>query len=297
MRFNQYTLIGQASVPFAPVRPALGGNWKLYLFYCDETNLNPNQSEFFVYGGIAIPADKARDLHDKMEEIRNNANFGKNDIFKFNPCPDCVDYPLFVNAKEATMRVASECGCILIVSIILHKIGKDTGKARRNEINRVVYHFHCLLNRLKTHGLVLIDRFSDKQIDEHLRNKFSVGITGLPYSTEMRLKNIIGFHYSAIGQSHFPSIIDIVLGSLRFAVNVHSKRQSEKINTAKLILKLIEPLFYRDPLNKKIDQISLNFSPNVIKVAEYQKKYEDLKGFFAECGIDALQTITNVRMY
>lgn len=269
----------------------------MYLFYCDETNLDPNHSEFFVYGGIAIPAEKAKDLHEKMEDIRTNAKFGKNDTFKFNPCPDCVEYQKFVEAKEATIKAASECGCKLIVSIILHKIGKDTDEARRNEINRVVYHFDCLLNRPKTHGLVLIDRFSDKQIDEHLRSKFSIGITGLPYSPEMRLKNIIGFHYSAIGQSHFPSIIDIVLGSLRFAVNVHSKNQQNKIDTAKLILELVEPLFYRDPLNNKIHQISLNFSPNIIRVQKYREKYESLKSFFAGSGIDAAQRITDVRIY
>ena len=269
----------------------------MYLFCCDETNLDPEHTDFFVYGGVAIPADKAKDLHDKIEEIRRSANFKKDDKFKFNPCPEGIEYQEFVKAKEATIKAASEFGCKLIVSIILHNIGKNTDEARRNEINRVVYHFDCFLNRPKTHGLVLIDRFSDKQIDEHLRNKFSFGVTGLPYSQEMRLKNIIGFHYSAIGQSHFPSIIDIVLGSLRFAVNAHSKSQIEKFDTARLILGLIEPLFYRDPINKKVHQISLNFSPNIIKVQKYKEKYEALKDFLAESGIDAHQPITDVRMY
>lgn len=269
----------------------------MYLFYCDETNLDPGHSDFFVYGGLAIPGNKAKDLHDKIEQIRCDADFKKDDEFKFNPCPKSVDYQNFVKAKEATIRAASECGCILIVSIILHKIGKDTEEARRNEINRVVYHFDCFLNRPKTHGLVLIDRFSDKQIDEHLRKKFSNAITGLPYSSQIRLNNIVGYHYSAIGQCHFPSIIDIILGSLRFAVNAHSKGGRNKIETAKLLLRLIEPLFYRNPFNNEVHQISLNFSPSIIKVTKYKEKYEALKEFFAQAGIDTLQPITDVRMY
>jgi hypothetical protein len=257
----------------------------MYLFYCDETNLDPEHADFFVYGGLAIPSDQAKTLHDKIETIRNNAKFKKDDKFKFNPCPDSVEYNSFVKAKEAAIKAAFECGCVLIISIILHKIIRDIEEARRNEINRVVYHFDCYLNHITTYGLVLIDRFSDSQIDEHLRQKFSVGITGLPYTQEMRLKNIVGFHYSAIGQSHYSSLIDIIIGSFRFAVNAHSKNKLNKIGTAKLLLNLIEPLFYRDSLNGRIHQISLNLSPNVIKVSKYREKYLALKEFFDDAGL------------
>jgi len=265
----------------------------MYFFYCDETNLDPEHSDFFVYGGIAIPVENARALHNKIEEIRHKANFKENDLFKFNPCPDGVKYQDFVKAKEGTMKAAVEHNCVFIVSIILHKIGHDIEEARRNEINRVVYHFDCYLNRPNTFGLVLIDRFNDKQIDEHLRTKFSIGVTGLPFTPKKRLENIIGFHYSAIGQSHFSSLIDILIGSLRFSVNTHSKGKSPKLGTAKYLLSLIEPLFYRDPYTKKIHQISLNFSPNTIKSAKYREQYESLKKFFEESGINTGQDISD----
>lgn len=269
----------------------------MYLFYCDETNLDPKKTDFFVYGGIAIPSDKAKELHNRIEDIRKNAKFKKTDLFKFNPCPEGVSRDAFNKSKEDTIKAAAEYGCVLIVSIILHKIGHDTEVARRNEINRVAYHFDCFLNRPRTHGLVLIDRFTDKQIDGHLKEKFSVGVTGLPYSRTKRLDNIIGFHYSAIGQSHFSSLIDIVIGSLRFSVNAHSKGQSEKISTAKMLLKLIEPLFHRDTCNNKVHQISLNFSPSIIKIDKYREQYESLKKFFEESGIIAGQEITDERQY
>jgi len=259
----------------------------MYLFYCDETNLNPEHADFFVYGGLAIPSDSAKILHEKIEKIRKKAKFKETDYLKFNPCPDGVIYDDFLKAKEASIHAAIECGCVLIVSIILHKIARNTEEARRNEINRVVYHFDCFLNRPCTHGIVLIDRFSDSQIDEHLRNKFSIGITGLPYTKVMRLNNIVGFHYSAIGQSHFSSLIDIVLGSFRYAVNICSKSKSEKYGSARLLLSLVKPLFHRDHFNGKIHQISLNFSPNVIKVKRYREQYETLRKFLEEAGIDA----------
>jgi len=270
---------------------------RMYIFYCDETNLDPEQSDFFVYGGIAISSDKAKELHSRIEDIRGEAKFKETDIFKFNPCPNGVLRKDFVKAKENIIRAAVECGRVLIVSIILHKIGHDIDETRRNEINRVTYHFDCYLNRPKTYGLVLIDRFSDKQIDEHLRNKFSIGITGLPFTPKKRLENIIGFHYSAIGQSHFSSLIDIIIGSLRFSVNAHSKGKVDKMGTAKLLLRLIEPLFYRDEYNKRVHQISLNFSPNVIRVAKYKEQYDSLKKFFEASGIDAVQDISDERQY
>ena len=269
----------------------------MYLFYCDETNLDPEHSDFFVYGGVAIPADNAKALHNRIEEIRREAKFKETDLFKFNPCPEGVIYNDFVKAKENTMKAAAEQECVFIVSIILHKIGHKTKEARRNGINLAVYHFDCYLNRPNTYGIVLIDRFDDKKINEHLRNKFSIGVTGLPFSPKKRLENIIGFHYSAIGQSHFSSLIDILIGSFRYAVNVHSQGKSSKIGTAKKLLEIIEPLFYRDPYTNKVHQISLTFSPNIIISAKFREQYESLKKFLEESGINTGQDITDERQY
>lgn len=269
----------------------------MYLFYCDETSLDPAQSEFFVYGGIAVPAKSAYALHKDIEQIRNEAGISDEWVLKFNPCPPNMEYKKFTAVKELIIRSASKHGCVLIVSIILHKIARNIQEARRNEINRVVFHFDCFLNHSESHGLVLIDRFSDRQIDAHLRRKFSVGIEGLPYSPIMKLERIVGYHYSAIGQSHFPSLIDIVLGSLRYAINTYDSQSGARTTTARTLLCLLEPLFYRDLYSGKVHNISLNFSPNTIRVGEYRKKYEDLKTFLEEAGIVAAQQITDIPMY
>lgn len=269
----------------------------MYLLYCDETNLDPNNHKFFVYGGLIIPCKNAKKLHDEIEEIRTNSSIPTNFILKFNPKPSNLSHKEFIQVKQNIIEAAVRNNCIFLTSIIMHQIAKSADIARRNEINRVLFHFNSLLNRIDSYGLCLIDRFSDAQIDAHLREKFSIGVRGLPYTGDMRLDRIIGFHYSAIGQSHFSSIIDIVLGSFRYSVNAHCAQDSSRLKSADTILRLIEPLFFRSDHSGKVIDLSLNFSPKIIKAERYRDEYQSLKDFLEEKGIDTSQEITDVRMY
>jgi hypothetical protein len=181
--------------------------------------------------------------------------------------------------------------------MILHDVATSAEEARRKSINTICYHFDCYLNRPNSHGLVLIDRFDDRQIDAHLREKFSVGLKGMPYSREMRLERIVGYHYSAIGQSHFASVVDIVLGSFRYAINAHTRRDQGRIESAGQLLRLLSPLFFRERGDGKISELSLMFSPKVIRSDKFRASYEALKAFLAGNGIEAEQQITNERQY
>jgi len=87
------------------------------------------------------------------------------------------------------------------------------------------------------------------------------GWTGLPHTAQMRLSNVVGFHYAAVGQSHFSSLIDVVLGSLRFAINAFSRGETAKIEAAKRILGGLEPMFYRNDDNVPVSELSFYFSP------------------------------------
>jgi hypothetical protein len=156
-----------------------------------------------------------------------------------------------------------------------------------------------LLNRLDQPGLVLIDRFNDagNRIEAHLSEKFAIGIRGLPYTREMPLAHIVGLHYSAVGQSHFSSLIDIVLGSLRFAINAHTRGESQNLDTARRLLGILGPLFYREPAGAPISELSFLFSPKVIRAQQYRERYQRLKDFLAEAGVDTAQPITAERPY
>lgn len=269
----------------------------MYLLYCDESNLEEKEDEFFVYGGLVINGKAAQSLSLELDAIRQDFKIPKDFILKFNPKPEHLSHKEFIQLKQTIIEIAIKHDCIFLTSLILHNIATSPDDARRNEINRICYHYDCYLHRPKSHGLVLIDRFEDKQIDGHLREKFSIGVTGLPYSRDYRLERIVGYHYSAIGQSHFGSIIDIVLGSFRFAVNAFTRADEKKLESAKRLLGILSPLFFREASSKNVSEISLCFSPKVIKSKKYRKLYSELSLFLSECGIQTEQTITDERTY
>jgi len=270
----------------------------MYLLYSDETNLDPNENIFFIYGGIIVESEKAKNLSDEINELRIAKNIPNDFLLKFNPGPESLNHEDFIELKQNIIQKAVEHECLVLVSIIHHEIATSPEEARRKEINRIAYHFNCILSRFRSHGLMLIDRFSDRQIDAHLRDKFSTGVRGLPYTDPLRLDRIIGYHYSAIGQSHFGSLVDIVICSLRFAVNAFSRNEENNLDTASRLLGLLGPLFYRSDVGRnQISELSLFFSPKIIRVQSYRERYAELKAFLASNGIEAEQVITDQRMY
>ncbi|MES1939206.1 hypothetical protein T5B8_03115 [Salinisphaera sp. T5B8] len=269
----------------------------MHLLYCDESNLEEREDDFFVYGGFVVNAEAAQALSEAVEHIRVEAGVDPEFVLKFNPSPPNLSHQQFNQLKQRIIEAAIEHGGLFFSSLILHNIASSPDEARRNAINTICYHFDCYLHRPDSHGLVLVDRFDDKQIDAHLREKFSIGITGLPYTKRMRLSRVIGFHYSAIGQSHFGSVIDIVLGSFRFAVNAFTRADEDRISSARTLLRMLAPLFYSERSDGYISELSLFFSPKVIKSNKFRNQYEELKAFFESNGIFPEQQITNMRMY
>jgi hypothetical protein len=137
---------------------------------------------------------------------------------KFNPRPDNLTHEQFRDLKQAIIQAAVAHDLGLLSYLILHNICSSMDEARRNGINTVCFHFDCCLARMKSQGLVLLDRFNDRNsvIDGHLTEKFSVGLKDVPYSKEYRLKHILGLHYIAVWQLHFTSLVAIVIKSARY---------------------------------------------------------------------------------
>ena len=271
----------------------------VHLLYCDESNIDEHAGDFLIYAGVVISADAAASLSASIEQIRTEAGIGRDFRLKFNPCPENLTHQQFIGVKQAIIEAAVNHGVGLITYMILHDICTSMDEARRNGINTVCYHFDCCLERLKSPGLVLIDRFNDEgnEIDAHLQEKFSVGITGLPYSSEMRLGNILGFHYSAIGQSHFTSLIDIVVSSLRWAVNQKTRGAEANHASARTILGLLSPLFMRHEGDHRVPELGFQFSPKVIRAPRYRQIYQGVKDFFGEAGVEIAQEVTDQRRY
>ena len=271
----------------------------MHLLYCDESNLEKRDGDFLIYGGLVVDGARSLELSHEVDDIRARAGVDPTFKLKFNPGPPNLSHNEFLSLKQAVMEAAVRHGAKLVTYVILHNIARNPDEARRNGINTVCFHFDCLLNRIGGPGLVLIDQFNDQgnQIRAHLAEKFAIGIRGLPYTPEMRLANIVGFHYSVVGQSHFPSLVDIALGSLRFAINAHTREQDQHLDTARRLLGILAPLFFREPDGAPISELSFQFSPKVIEVPSFRDKYQSLKNFLADAGVDTAQPITGERMY
>lgn len=267
----------------------------MYLLYADESNLDPTGTEFFVYGGVAVPSQSAAELSTEIERIRTDAGVPRDFLLKFNPRPENMDHEGFRSLKQTVIEAAANCGCVFFSNLILHRIAQDQQEARRTGINTIVYHFDTYLRSVSDHGLVLIDRFQDDQIDTQLRRRFSTGVTGLPFSEEHRLERILGFHYSAIGQSHFTSVVDIIIGAFRYAVNSFSNQRN--LTSARSILQVVSPLFLRSKSGDRVRAISLHFSPVVVTAPPLRTRYEELQSFFLECGIEMAQTVSAQRQW
>jgi hypothetical protein len=271
----------------------------VWLLYADETNVDPHQAEFFVYGGMAVASGSLPAFHRDVAYIREAAKVPADCLVKFNPGPEGMDHRSFIALKQAYLEAAAKNGIRMLVDVVHHNIIRDgdVNEARRMAINRLCLNFHYLIESRDAHGLVLIDRFSDPKIDAHLREKASVGLLGMPYSDSLKLERILGIHYSAIGQAHACSLVDIAIGSLRFAINAHTKGDSGRLETSKTLLGLLSPLFDRGEFSGKIEQTRFHLSPQTVKVEGYRKRYQDLKDFLASGGLELSQEVTDTRTY
>ena len=268
----------------------------MFLLFTDETNFDPSTSDFFVYGGLIIPGERALALSDEIDQIRTKYSYGPLDPLKFTAHgrPSHITNETHVEVKRDILEAAARYEVKLLVSVILHSIATSPEDARLKELNRVCFHFNCYLTRKKDCGIVLIDNFRGPKLLDFLREKFGVGLTRMPYSRTLRLKKIVGFHLSHIGSSHFCSLTDIALGALRYAIN--AREDLTKGATAAALLNQLSPLCLRDARGK-VEELSFFFSPKIVRVPTYLKIYKELHSFLTRFGLDCAQTPINVRTY
>lgn len=262
------------------------------LLYCDESNLEHREGDFLLYGGVLIPGSKAGALSAKIEELRVGAGLAPDTRLKFNPAPEGMSHEDFRSLKQKIIEAAIEHGCKLLTYLVLHDLAKDPHEARRFGINTVCYHYHCVLSRMEEFGVVLIDRFNDdgNKIEGHLKEKMSTGVY-FPYQQDpKRLSRIIGFHYAAIGQSHFTSLIDVLLGSFRFAMNAHCRSENKLHDSARNVLSIMSPLFF-SRYDDSICDMGIHFSPMNVKVERYRSQYLSLQDFLASGQVNSGQKL------
>lgn len=108
----------------------------MYLFYTDESNLDPAKADFFVYAGVAIPGDHAAALSAEIDALRARRGYQPLDTLKFTSHgrPSHVSAQQHLDAKRELMEAAARHDVKLIASMILHSIATSPKDARLNEI-------------------------------------------------------------------------------------------------------------------------------------------------------------------
>lgn len=253
----------------------------MHLLYTDETNAD-GQHEFFVYAGVSIPIDKAKALSESVQEVRVKAHYAMTDLLKFDTRSrgEFVSADEHKQAKKEVIAAAAEHGVKLFASFLLKAIANnDLDQARRYEINRVCYHFDCFLNRQGDIGMVFVDTF-EGGLAEILRRKWQLGLEwGGGQATRMR--QILGFNPAHMGTSHFSSVVDVVLGSLRFVVNNSHLREREA--TCRILLEQLDPLWVKED-GGDVHELSMFFSPARVRHRPYYETYMGLRARLAELG-------------
>lgn len=266
----------------------------MHLLYCDESNLEEREGDFLIYAGVSIPAERASALNSAIIALRAARGIDADELVKFNPPVRPLSHIEYREFKQALIETAIEHDCRVLAYAVLHDLARNPDQARRYGINTLCWHFQCALARVDRPGLVLLDRFNDagNEVDGQLRERMARGVE-IPHRGRVALDRIVGFHYAAIGQAHFTTLSDILVGSLRWAINVHCRNQDHR-ESALNLLRIMSPLFWREPGEESVPDIGFCFSPFNIKRADYHDTYIRLQEFLREGGIPSSQDIRRV---
>ncbi len=91
---------------------------------------------------------------------------------------------------------------------------------------------------------------------------------------------------------HFCSIVDVALGSLRFAINAFATQHERQLESTPALLALLSPLMYRDTAGTTVHEIGFWLSPENVKSDAYRAQYVALAKFFADHGLALGQAST-----
>jgi len=259
----------------------------MYFLYTDETNTDTRHTKFFVYAGVTIPVERSLALSERIEAIRRAHSYPRHSILKFqsNDLPDGITPDTHRAAKQEVLQAAAANGVCLLTTIVLHEIAGSLARAREYQINTACDNFNQYLHRIQSKGMVMVDNFTDTSLPSILREKFQVGLV-YQDGGSARMAHIIGYHTAHQGASHFSSVVDIVLGSVRYVVNEHASQNPATQATLAALLQQLRPLWIPGS-NGKVDPISLCYRPKKVYPGRLMEMYRVLHEYLAAAGVEA----------
>jgi len=97
---------------------------------------------------------------------------------------------------------------------------------------------------------------------------------------------------ASIGTSHFSSLIDVVIGGVRYAINTF--HDPLKRPTAELLMR--PPILHREN-DGRVSELGIFYSPKQIRTAAYLEEYKKVDEFFSSVGIETQRKPTDERIY
>lgn len=199
----------------------------MFLLYADEADQDGSK-EYLVFVAVFVPADQALKIHQRIGQIRATYGFESDTAFKFSPggLPKGISRETHTAAKNDVLEMAVEANCKTCCYIVPHDIAKGQTPENRLKfaVNTLLLKFdEFLAESGGVGGIVKFDRTTDYKQDAYLKTIFSDGITLSPTRPPKKLKYIVSVDSTQIGNSHFTSLIDIIVGSFRFVINEPDK--------------------------------------------------------------------------
>ena len=99
-----------------------------------------------------------------------------------------------------------------------------------------------------------------------------------------RTKWLSGQTGASIGTSHFPSLVDVILGTFRYAISHRDGRKREMAKSMLQQLRGVCPTIGQ-PGKQWIPEEYIFQSPRTIKAEKYQEQYRKLYDFLLEAGL------------
>jgi hypothetical protein len=197
--------------------------WRMYWFHTDETNLDPSQGTFFIYGGLVMTPDQMAEVHNAVRDIRATYQYEPGDEFKFhtNSRPSQITIDASRGSKAAILSRAADIGIDMIVYVVHHGIAANQAVDKRMEwaLNAVITKFDMgYLSAKDEVGVVCVDRLDAKFGYDYLRQRFQQPVE-LPDGRMPVLNRVLHYSMSCDGASNISSVVDIALGGFRFCAN------------------------------------------------------------------------------
>jgi hypothetical protein len=252
------------------------GTLRMFVFVGDESNVTQSrQARFFIYGGLIIAADKASEATKRITSVRTKYGFPQDAEFKFDSRsrPADMSNAQFLQAKNEVLTACAELEVRFMAYAVHHGIAtKQRSDLWLWALNTLLCQFDLFLQREKSYGICLVDRFENDM--SLLRRIHQQGVDPEFWGGRLphKLENVWCYGTINIGTTHAASMVDIVLGAFRYCVNEMVRK-----NAPLALYKKVRPLMLCEPGNPaKVKEWGLFLRPKEIKAASYKQEYDAL---------------------